>query len=686
MRSVLNSNGSNNPEPYEWIITYKRNTFKHKIGYEKNEEEFIDLISRQLNESFGSSTATITDSNIIDHYIENYISSLISCKIIHCQSSTSTIKDQRHITEFTRFNPHISKATAICSHTDIKITIVGNNLDFFSSHKKMCIITSENLFQPNSVITASEISRNKLVLMNNSLLPVEKRVTIGSRKYTLDTHFGEINLILELYDDDTNNGDNQQQQTTSTFHIFNANFLMATFLRSFFECLHANYDLSLSNKNSSLHYFAKLVANRLPENPGRFLLYGTGALVGICVLFHAGLISLIGYPLFADTLVSGILTQFGVVELSLTYVGTITLYSCLANVGCNSLNRFLYHEHLAFLLNSMGSDSDECANEKMLETQLCDILEKKSIDFDATDMRDRKIIKKIIKDKHLFHTKEITHSKRLTLDGTTIDSQMNAFGFLHDIYYICKLRRSMTGQYISFIGAHRAGKSSLLKSLWNIPAQRGDYFDNRTQQIQMYTLYDDNSSNKVHLLDFPGLTDPVQTIAHLNQNYCVFSTFYVIVVRAGTDYNSAAELIKELQTSPTITSPSETKQLLSNATTTTQSKLVDEHVSIDQQNRGQQQYGLNKSAKFVVIITGIDTIPDSLIENELNEAINRRLNINKELICLCYNKEAIDDENFLRSHESRNLPGIFEVRTFLNKHFNQILDKHSDFNTYKYSI
>jgi hypothetical protein len=93
---------------------------------------------------------------------------------------------------------------------------------------------------------------------------------------------------------------------------------------------------------------------------------------------------------------------------------------------------------------------------------------------------------------------------------------------------------------------------------------------------------------------------------------------------------------------------------------------------------------LNKSAKFVVIITGIDTIPDSLIENELNEAITRRLNINKESVCLCYNKEAIDDENYLRLHELRNLPSISEVRAFLNKHFNQLLGKHHDFNTYKY--
>ncbi|CAF1300221.1 unnamed protein product [Didymodactylos carnosus] len=284
MRSVLPLNELNNPDPYEWIITYKSNTMI--IDYEKNEEKFIDVISKKLIESFSSSTATITDTNIIYHYMEKYISSLISCEIIQCQSSTYIRKNQQHITEFKRFNPHISKATAICSHTDIKITIIGNNLDFLSSHKIIIII-----------------------------------------------------------------------------------------------------------------------------------------------------------------------------------------------------------------------------------------------------------------------------------------------------------------------------------------------------------------------------------------------------------------IIKELQTSPlspTTTSLSETNQQVPNATTTTQPKLVDEQVLIDQQDREQQQYDLNKSAKFVVIITGIDTIPDSLIENELNEAIHKRLNINKELICLCYNKEAIDDENFLRLHESRNLPGISEVRTFLNKHFNQILDKHSDFNTYKY--
>ena len=98
----------------------------------------------------------------------------------------------------------------------------------------------------------------------------------------------------------------------------------------------------------------------------------------------------------------------------------------------------------------------------------------------------------------------------------------------------------------------------------------------------------------------------------------------------------------------------------------------------------QQHYSLNKSAKFVVIITGIDALPDRLIQNELDEASEKRLKISKELICLCYNKEAIDDEAYLQLHESRNLSGIPEVRTFLIKHFNQIIGKKSDFGTYKY--
>jgi hypothetical protein len=101
-------------------------------------------------------------------------------------------------------------------------------------------------------------------------------------------------------------------------------------------------------------------------------------------------------------------------------------------------------------------------------------------------------------------------------------------------------------------------------------------------------------------------------------------------------------------------------------------------------DREQQRYGLNKSAKFVVIITGIDTLPDSLIQNELDEASQRRLNISKELICLCYNKDAFNDESYSRLHESRNLPGVSELRTFLTKHLNQILSKGSDFNNYKY--
>ncbi|CAF3518996.1 unnamed protein product, partial [Rotaria sp. Silwood2] len=206
--------------------------------------------------------------------------------------------------------------------------------------------------------------------------------------------------------------------------------------------------------------------------------------------------------------------------------------------------------------------------------------------------------------------------------------------------------------------------------------------DRRNLQMQIYTVYDNKSSNKVHLIDYPGVTDPVKTIAHLNQNYAVFSTFYVIVVRAGTDYKSAAELIRELQTTSTIVSSSDTNNQVAEGLATVQPKLANEFIY--EQDREQLKYGLNKSAKFVVIITGIDTIPDSLIQNELDEAINRRLNIPKDLICLCYNKESIADENYLRLHESRNLPGVAEVRQFLNKHFNQILNKNSDFNTYKY--
>jgi hypothetical protein len=393
---------------------------------------------------------------------------------------------------------------------------------------------------------------------------------------------------------------------------------MGSFLRSFFECLHSHNGLFLTNKNSNLRHFARLVENRLPnkfdqfksvlekhfhrcqemkkmnkpisidekfyndlsglindlyqaltcppdykydksflkrakENPGRFLLYGAGALVGTYVLIHVGLFGIVGYQLFAGTTLSTTLTQLGVFELYYTAVGTGVCYDNLANVGCISLDRLIYHEHLAFLVNSMGSNSDICANERMLEIQLFNILESKSIDFDDIDMKDHKSIEKKIKSNNLFDTNETTHSERLTLYGTTTDSQINAFKFLHDIYYISKLRRSMSAQYISFIGAHRAGKSSLLKSLWDIPTQSGDHLDNRTQQIQIYTLYDDNSSNKVHLLDHPGVTDPVQIVAHLNKNYCVLSTFYVIVVKAGTDYNSAAQLIKELKTSPSET-------------------------------------------------------------------------------------------------------------------------------------
>ncbi|CAF3351108.1 unnamed protein product [Rotaria sp. Silwood2] len=738
IRSLMSFDDSNNQDLYDWIITFKSNCMK--IDRETNAEKFIDVISKKLIESFGPSTATITNTNIINHFMEKYISSLKSCEFINSQLSTSRRTNQR-VTEFTCFDLYIQKATAICSHTDIKVIITGDHLDFVSSHEKMCLITSENFFQPNSIMTISEMSRNKLVLMNDSLLPVEKRVTIGPRKYQLATHFGKINLMLELHDDDIG------QEATFTFQKFDTNFLMAAFLRSFFECLHTKDCLFLPTTKDSSWYFAKLFANRLPskfqqfktlaekhfnacqqmkkvnkpisidgklyndmssllndlykaltempeyaytesfiqrakKSPGRYLIATAGALAGTYVLFHVGLFSLLGYPLFSGTALHATLAEFGALQSGITGLGTLGSYTYLAKVSHNSLDRLVYHERLAFLLNSMGSNSDNCANENMLEIQICNILEDKSINFDDIDMKDRKTIEKILKDTHLFDANEITNGNRPTLYGATMDSQIKAFEFLYDIYCICKLRRSMTAQYISFIGAHRAGKSSLLKSLWNIPTQRGDYLDNRTQQMQIYTVYDNKSSNKVHLIDYPGVTDPVKTIAHLNQNYAVFSTFYVIVVRAGTDYKSAAELIRELQTTSTIVSSSDTNNQVAEGLATTQPKLAND--SIYEQDREQLKYGLNKSAKFVIIITGIDTIPDSLIQNELDEAINKRLNIPKDLICLCYNKESIADENYLRLHESRNLPGVAEVRQFLNKHFNQILNKNSDFNTYKY--
>ena len=167
----------------------------------------------------------------------------------------------------------------------------------------------------------------------------------------------------------------------------------------------------------------------------------------------------------------------------------IAMYQPVVNIvacaGRLSPDRLIYHEHLAFLLDSMGNNPDRCGNEKMLEMQLYDILEKRSINFDGFDMKDREKITKEITDKGLFSTDKTPRRRRPTLQDTTIDSQVEAFKFLHDIHYICKLRRSMTAQYISFIGAHRAGKSSLLKSLWNIPAQRGDHLSNRTQQMNV---------------------------------------------------------------------------------------------------------------------------------------------------------------------------------------------------------
>ncbi|CAF0965113.1 unnamed protein product [Rotaria sordida] len=71
--------------------------------------------------------------------------------------------------------------------------------------------------------------------------------------------------MLEFYVDDNNNNN---QQTTLTFHELDMNFLMATFLRSFFDCLHSNNDL-FSAKSTS-RYFAKLLENRLPNKYEQF--------------------------------------------------------------------------------------------------------------------------------------------------------------------------------------------------------------------------------------------------------------------------------------------------------------------------------------------------------------------------------------------------------------------------------
>ena len=86
---------------------------------------------------------------------------------------------------------------------------------------------------------------------------------VGFKNYGLETHFGTIELMLELTDSDHND----PQSTTLTFQTFDTNFLMGTFLRLFFEHMHSSTDSDLSNTNSSLRNLAKLVENRLP---GRF--------------------------------------------------------------------------------------------------------------------------------------------------------------------------------------------------------------------------------------------------------------------------------------------------------------------------------------------------------------------------------------------------------------------------------
>ncbi|CAF2931976.1 unnamed protein product [Rotaria sp. Silwood2] len=177
---------------------------------------------------------------------------------------------------------------------------------------------------------------------------------------------------------------------------------MATFLRSFFEYLHSNNDLVLTNTKSSLRHFDKLFKNKLPahfqqfqlllekhykiyqqmiqinkpmsideklyndmcelvndlykaltqvlnhyddkqflqrmkDNPGEYLLFGTIALLGTSFLFHFGLFRLFGVHCFAHRLVNSFVTQPDITKLCCTAVTTAASYGYLANIDRKSL-------------------------------------------------------------------------------------------------------------------------------------------------------------------------------------------------------------------------------------------------------------------------------------------------------------------------------------------------------------
>jgi hypothetical protein len=568
--------GEGNSQKCQWRIQYRNN----QLNSNNNRHEFIDHISKKLTSLYGSKSQIYTDRSIVNHFMKKYIEALKSCQIIGSYG-----KNTREVIELNQFNPVVESALAVCHNTDIKITLTGNNLDFISTHKGNCLTSSPLLFEKNSVTISLEQTQQRVVLANNMLIPAEKWIKVGPQKYFLETHFGKIALNL-LWDENMPTYSIQRGMFSKfDMNFLISAFLRSVFayVHSNKEMIVREI---INGEPTMLQYFLKLIENRLEEkfhpfmkklqghfndyarrksnneplivteslyddsismlqdlyqalselpnyrfdksireaaseNPLFFTACGVGTVVGVIIFFQAAPISVFINGLMADkVLVAASVGAESVAKIGLS--GSYISVGLLQMLGKGALERLLYQGHMNLLLDSMGGESNKCADEEMTEIQICKILSEKSIDFRAINVKDGEQMKKIIEDKKVFKTKGTR--ERPTLNQTTIESKHQAFRLLHDVYFIHELRRYMTDHiYISFIGTHRAGKSSLLKSLWHLPAQIGDDIHSRTQQLHIYTLDDVAKNNKVHIIDFPGVTDPEKAIAQLTHYYSICS-------------------------------------------------------------------------------------------------------------------------------------------------------------------
>ncbi|CAF0966643.1 unnamed protein product [Adineta ricciae] len=693
---------------WEWVINYLNNQLKTVTGT----QIFNDCISKKLNGLYSARSQKYTDESLVNHFMIKYIESLKSCQVIKVDS-----RGTQEVIELKQFNVTVQSTVAVCCNNDLKITMQGDNLDFISSDKPNCLESIPELFHKDSYTLIPEQTQHRAIVTCNGLIPSEQQIRVGPKQFFLHTHFGKISFHFQW---DQHMASYSVQR--GMFSKLDMNFLIAAFLRSIFAYIHSEEHLGirdiLEGHPTILQFFIRLVQNRSPDKFDQFIetlqkhlnefarqksnneslvidqtLYNES--LPVLQALHEDLSELPSYdfqksfkeivsdnPLLAFTCGAGIVIGLAAccqaapialtcgkavsmsAELVAYYAGAdivsgIGILTCefssfgLISLTHGTIERLLYQSHINLLFESMGGNSSNCANEEMTESEICKILNTKSISFNTIDIAD--IINSLdtIKSKEIFVPN--TNDDRPTLTRTTDESKYQAFRLLHDVYYIHELRKWMTQHiYISFVGAHRAGKSSLLKSLWQIPAQVGDTIQKRTKQVRLYTLEDSENNKKVHIIDFPGITDPEREIRQFTDQYAICSSFYVIVAQASSDYDSATNLINQI----------------TNTNPTGDPQSDDNHVR-----------SRNTSVPFVVIVTHSESITRP-IESELTELANDRLKIDRDLICPCFNKEAVGNKNYVNKFKDDNLAGIEEVRKFLTKQFTKVFGKDHNFDQY----